>query len=105
MTEPEIRTIECDLHERLFGGDGKYVNSVRGWIDLDGTSVPQYARSVAQAWRVLEEVVRLKNPAVIEVSRGPDGVWFCQIGGSVCLRQPTASLAICRAALRALETS
>lgn len=83
---------------------GETLHSLREWLPRSGPIAfgyfvtQRYSTDIAAAWQVVE---RMRNP---DFRLNKDGDWGCSFGGELRFvgLAPTAPLAICRAALKAV---
>ena len=107
MTNEELRAIDAEVHTKVMGGECFEYNDFL----CDGAPgpyplcVPDYSSNMQAAWLVVEKLYALKGMPVQVSTHGAGGAaWVCEVGGLYAVANaPTAPLAICRAALRAVE--
>jgi hypothetical protein len=76
---------------------------------LGGGDRIRYSTDIAAAWRVIEKVIEIFGDYGFDLHRINNGVFLCGLGERDYLQRvsahaPTAPLAICRAALKAIES-
>ena len=95
MDHNEGRALDQLIAERVMGHT---LTLDRIWAN--NMPIPCYSTDIAAAWLIVE---KMRNP---DFRLSKDGDWACCFGGTIsyCGFADTAPLAICRAAMAALET-
>jgi hypothetical protein len=110
MTDTELRALDAEIHAKVFGKPVRTCKYGFHWTDeiglLGALRVPKYTADMAQTWLVVE---RMRGAWHFQL-KTEDVEWAAKFGKidptdfDICTWEfePTAPLAICRAALAAL---
>ena len=112
MTPDELRTLDARVAVEVMG-HGPIVGHVEAWGECV-VVVPEYTTSIADAWLVAEKMRGAKRQVGLHWENGESAVyseqfWTCSLSepyhydDKVHANAPTAPLAICLAALKAME--
>jgi len=107
MTEQELRDLDARIHREVFAKQSQF-DMGELWAVPDGADcygdesepVPRYTTSVEAAWLVVEKLRGYR----FELRRRHDGGFWAYLGEGMSAEAGTAPLAICTAALKAVET-
>lgn len=123
MTDEELRAIDAEVAVKVFGWTREQVGlaedcaggSIAACNKMTTGPIPPYSTEIAAAWMVVEKLSSMPGCRGIEVENAAtqcgswgcavwwkDGVTFKSVHAYETL-SPTAPLAICRAALKAVE--
>ena len=102
MTDAELRELDARVHREVIGGEVKWEYGHPYTPSM--TLVPHYSTDIAAAWRVVEWL--RERWGQVFLCSGLE--WHCYSTGSLAAAIPegsgdTVQLAICLAALKALE--
>lgn len=93
-----IRTLVPPLGDKRRHYAARYEDGIPHWL-------PHYSTDIKDAWRVLEELISLGWYPTVEYDRGE---WVCWLGHPMLdafyAKSDRASLAICSAAIKAVES-
>lgn len=99
MTEKELRELDAEVHRVVFGPQP------RTW---DERYAPHYSTNIAAAWKVVEKLAERfdRDPFICENTYlSGDREWHVVFNGMYEAAEPTAPLAICKAAIAAMRDS
>lgn len=119
MTAEELRELDVRVHRLAMGRDATFSPDCQEWLDvlardsstvMCGAFVPHYSTDIGAAWLVVDWWRSPRKPGgygelMIRCEGRPEsGLWVVELGIVVTAHARTLPEAICRAALKALET-